>query len=166
MRLAWRQGAPVSGATSVGARRSRGQSVVEFAIVVPVVMMVVLVTLDAGRLLYSYLTITNAARVAANYAGANPFANWNGPDYESRVLAEGLGNLDAFCEVPSPAVPAPVFSDSLVDLNLTPKDVGDTAEVTVTCTFTPVTPLVGSLAGGLEIGASAVFPIRQGVVGP
>jgi Flp pilus assembly protein TadG len=143
--------------------------VVEFAIVVPVVMMVVLVTLDAGRLLYSYLTITNAARVAANFAGANPYANWAGgavDDYAPRVLAEGLGSLDAFCDVPSPAVPAPVFADSAVDLNLTAKDVGDTARVTVTCVFTPVTPLVGSLAGGLEIGATAVFPIRQGVVGP
>ncbi|HEY7522703.1 MAG TPA: TadE family protein [Candidatus Limnocylindrales bacterium] len=134
----------------------------EFAIVLPVMMMVALVTFDAGRLLYSYLTITNAARVAASYAGANPFADWTatGPDdYPARVLDEGLGNLAAFCAVPNPAVPAPQFSDPS-------REIGDTASVTITCTFTPATPLVGSFAGGLQIGATAVFPIRQGLVTP
>jgi hypothetical protein len=145
-------------------RRPRGQSMAEFALVVPVLLMIVLVTLDLGRLFYSYVTITSAARVAANYAGANPFADWGATDYQDRVLDEGLGSLDAFCDIPSPAVPAPVFSDSAVDLNSNSKDVGDKASVTISCEFRPVTPLIGSVLAGLELEARAVFPVRQGAV--
>jgi Flp pilus assembly protein TadG len=144
-----------------GGAGTRGQSMAEFALVMPVLLMIVLGTLDLGRLFYSYVTITSAARVAANYAGANPNA-WNEPDYQARVLDEGLGSLGGFCTVPSPAVPAPVFSDSAVDLNSTPMDVGDHAAVTISCEFVSVTPLLGSVLGGLDLQSTAVFPIRQG----
>jgi len=161
MRSQKRHGVPGSEAARRGRAVARGQSMAEFALVVPVLLMIVLVTLDAGRLFYSYLTITNAARVAANYAGANPF-DWDDPDYEARVLAEGLGNLGGFCDVPAPPVPAPDFTDSAVDINPTPTDVGDHASVTISCEFSPVTPLLGSLLGGLDLEVTAVFPVRQG----
>jgi hypothetical protein len=161
MRSQKRHNVPGSAAARRGGAGARGQSIAEFALVMPVMLMLVLVTLDLGRLFYSYLTITNAARVAANYAGANPFA-WDEPDYEGRVLAEGLGNLGGFCDVPAPAVPAPTFSDSAVDTNATATDVGDHASVTISCEFSPVTPVLGSVLGGLDLEATAVFPIRQG----
>lgn len=164
MRLAWRQGAPSHGATSVGARRSRGQSVTEFALVVPVVLALVLFTLDLGRLFYSYVTITSAARVGANYAGANPNADWGASsDYETRVMDDGLKNLSAFCTLPSPNVPAPDFSDSAYDGGPGDSNLGDLASVTISCNFSLVTPILGSFVGNsLDIESTAVFPIRQG----
>lgn len=164
MRSQKRHAVPESAAARRGGAGARGQSMAEFALVTPVLLMLVLVTLDLGRLFYSYVTITSAARVAANYAGANPFADWSAPDYQDRVLAEGLGSLESFCEVPSPAVPTPVFSDSAVDDNPTAADIGDRAEVTITCEFSPVTPVLGSVLGDLELEASAAFPIRQGAL--
>ena len=45
--------------------RSRGQSVVELAIVAPVFLLLMLTAIDLGRLLYSQITITNAAKEGA-----------------------------------------------------------------------------------------------------
>jgi Flp pilus assembly protein TadG len=49
-----------------------GQAVVEFAIILPVFMLMVLVTLDFGRLFFSYVQISNAAREGAAYAAQQP----------------------------------------------------------------------------------------------
>ena len=52
--------------------RSRGQAVVEFAIVVPVMFLLLLIALDFGRLFFSYVSISNAAREGAAYAAGQP----------------------------------------------------------------------------------------------
>jgi Flp pilus assembly protein TadG len=53
-------------------RKSRGQSVVEFALVMPVFMLLLLVAVDFGRLFFSYVQISNATREGAAYAAAAP----------------------------------------------------------------------------------------------
>jgi PKD repeat protein len=55
-------------------RRSRwsGQSVVEFAIVLPLFMLILLITIDFGRMFFSYVQLNNAAREGAAYAATNP----------------------------------------------------------------------------------------------
>ena len=52
--------------------RSRGQSIVELALILPVLMLLVASTLDLGRMFYSQITITNAAREGAYEAAYNP----------------------------------------------------------------------------------------------
>jgi PKD repeat protein len=52
--------------------RSLGQSVVEFALVVPVFIFLLLMAVDFGRLFFSYVQVTNAAREGAAYAAAAP----------------------------------------------------------------------------------------------
>ena len=52
--------------------RSLGQSVVEFALVVPVFILLLLMAVDFGRLFFSYVQVTNAAREGAAYAAAAP----------------------------------------------------------------------------------------------
>ena len=44
---------------------SRGQSLVELALIAPVFLLLLLTAIDLGRLLYSQITITNAAKEAA-----------------------------------------------------------------------------------------------------
>lgn len=53
-------------------RRSRGQSLVEFALVVPVFLMIAFGTIDFGLAFDSSLTITNAAREGARYGVTDP----------------------------------------------------------------------------------------------
>ena len=52
--------------------RWSGQSVVEFAIVLPLFMLILLITIDFGRMFFSYVALNNAAREGAAYAATNP----------------------------------------------------------------------------------------------
>ena len=49
-----------------------GQSMVEFALVLPMLLLLVFGFLDMGRAIYYYSTIGNAAREGARYASVHP----------------------------------------------------------------------------------------------
>ncbi len=53
-------------------QKSRGQSLVELALMMPVLMFILAGMLDLGRVYYAYVTITNAAREGASYGASNP----------------------------------------------------------------------------------------------
>jgi hypothetical protein len=71
--------------------RSRGQALVEFAIILPVFFLVVAGMFDFGLGIYSDLTLVNAAREGARLGVIDP---GNTSAIESRVR-EMAGNLDA-----------------------------------------------------------------------
>ena len=52
--------------------RSRGQSLVEFALVLPLILLLMLIAIDFGRVFLGWVGLNNAARVAANYAAMHP----------------------------------------------------------------------------------------------
>ena len=54
------------------ANRSRGQSLVEFALILPVFMVLFATTLDLGRLAVAQLSVANAAREGAFQASKTP----------------------------------------------------------------------------------------------
>ena len=55
--------------------RSRGQSLVEFALVLPMILLLMLIAIDFGRVFLGWVGLNNAARVAANYAALHPNPN-------------------------------------------------------------------------------------------
>jgi Flp pilus assembly protein TadG len=50
-----------------------GLAAVEFAVILPLLMTIVLGCVDFGRFAYSYIALTNAARAGAAYAIMNPY---------------------------------------------------------------------------------------------
>ena len=52
-------------------RRGRGQALVEFALIVPLFILILLAVFDLGRGVFMYTSITNAAREAARLAIVN-----------------------------------------------------------------------------------------------
>ncbi len=52
-------------------KRSRGQGLVEFALLLPLLLVIVVTTIELGRLLYTQIVITNAAREGAYYMSVN-----------------------------------------------------------------------------------------------
>ena len=52
-------------------RRSRGQSLAEFALVLPIFLLIVMALFDIGRGVFIYNGLTNAAREAARLAIVN-----------------------------------------------------------------------------------------------
>src|SRR5258708_11445277 len=53
-------------------RRNQGQSLVEFALILPILLTIVAGAVDMGRLFFAYVTIENAAREAAFYGAFKP----------------------------------------------------------------------------------------------
>lgn len=141
-----------------GDRRSPGQSLAEFALMLPFLMFLLLGALDFGRVFLGWVELNNAARVAANFAAENPNAWTNGDaaaqaEYNREITADA-GAIN--CSLPAP-LPAPSFPSG--------NDVGSPAQVTLQCEFSLITPLMGNLVGNpLTVTASAAFPIRAGAI--
>ena len=146
-------------------RRSAGQSLVELALVAPVLLLIVLTGVDFGRVYLGYVNLQQMARLAANFAADHAKA-WDAtPDSDVQARYQELIANDARainCTLPTDGsgdlnVPGPVFANGF--------DLGDPAEVRLTCEFAVVTPIIGQILGGsIEVGAGAVFPVKEGAV--
>lgn len=140
-------------------RKSRGQSLAEFALTVPFALLMVLFGLDFGRVFLGWVSLSNAAREAANYAAMNPTA-WTIP-YNLTVQAEytRLVRAEAAsinCTLPA-QVPAPSFASGT--------SIGAPASVTLTCGFNLITPFIGLLTGNpIPVSAYSAFPVRAGLI--
>lgn len=131
----------------------RGQTVVEFALMLPVLILLLLLALDFGRAFLGWVSLNNAARVGANYAALHPNDSWGaGTDYQT-LMTE---NMDAINCTPNPNPPdAPVFGPT--------GDPGELVRVNLNCDFAILTPVVGAVLGGtVTISSSAAFPITSG----
>lgn len=154
-------------------KRTRGQSLVEFALFVPVLLLILLLSIDFGRAFYSWVILQNAARIGANFAGLNAQAWETTPD-DPVIVAEYHALVDddideALCT--DPDVPEPVFTDSTADTSSggqtpdTAYNVGDTTRVELTCVFHPLTPVVSAIVStNVTLGASSEFRIRAGQI--
>lgn len=129
--------------------RRRGQSLVELALVLPVLLLIVLVAIDFGRAFFGYVVLTNASRIGANYAASHPTA-WGLPGnaaYRAEYNDLITGDTDvANCalELVAGAAPVPTFTDG-TDTGTSPTDVSDRVDVGLSCTFRPITPIIGAV---------------------
>ena len=53
-------------------RTGRGQSIVEFALIAPILLLLIMGTLDLGRVFYVKIALQSAAREGAYYLSYNP----------------------------------------------------------------------------------------------
>ena len=143
-------------------RHSRGQSLVEFALVLPIILMLTLIALDFGRVYLGWINLQSMARIGANLAANNPNA-WSGSGdaaikarYQNQIKNDATANN---CELPKVSgvetAPAPTFTGAAL---------GDEAEVALTCTFGIITPGISAILGGsVAVSSSAVFPVKSGM---
>ncbi len=54
-------------------RRARGQSMLEFALAFPVILLIIIIFVELGRVVYYYSALNNAVREGARYAIVNQF---------------------------------------------------------------------------------------------
>ena len=142
-------------------RDVRGQSVVEFALILPVLMLMLLITLDFGRLFMSYVTLNNVTRVAANVGALDPGSFTGGTPstatYDAVVARESVGLNCAIKPVGGHNPPIPTFPDG--------SELGKTSVVAMSCDFTLLTPFISSFFGArIPVSAEARFPIRTGAI--
>ena len=142
-------------------RRTRhrpfGQSLVELALVLPVLMLLFAGALDLGRVFYSEITIENAAKEGALEASRNPtsFDNTKPCDPKTNrvlclVLNEAKGSLYEIApsDVTLSCTPGPCPTSPTL---------GDTVTVRVAGHFTLLTPLLAQILGPtVTLSASSV----------
>jgi Flp pilus assembly protein TadG len=123
--------APMSTQES-GARASKrkgtksGQGIVELALAVPVMLLLMLGTIDIGRVFFDYIELRNAAREGAGYGARLPDDT---AGIRARVLNHG---------VPAGTTIVIACTGNCTVTQGVPNGVG-TIEVTASHTFTPVT---------------------------
>ncbi len=131
--------------------RSRGQSLLEFALVVPILLLIFAGAADLGRIFYTYVSIENAAKEGALYGARYPLCdsastlcpNPSNAEYRARqetinVIETADLSIDVGCY-------DRVSGAQHVDLrDCAP---GDRYEVTAETDFQLITPLLGELMG-------------------
>ena len=118
-----------------------GQSVVELALVMPVLILILVGIVDFSRLLHGYVAATNAARVGAEVA--------------SDTLKSDDQVRAAVQRESSPSVTL-----SGITIAPSPRTTGSQVQIGVTYVFSPYTPLVSSFWGGGSLPLVAVAESR------
>ncbi len=153
---------------------SRGQGLVEFALVVPVIALLVFGFIDVGRAVFEFNTLTNAARQAARVAAVNqldpatptdcneshPVDDPSNPHWTFRGCAIAAGQAVG---VVSTDVSITYASPPGANLTCTAAtlDVGCIASVTVAHAFSPITPIAGTVIGSIPMSATSQMPVER-----
>jgi hypothetical protein len=157
-------------------RIRRGQAMVEFAIVLPLLVVLLVMAIDFGRVFFGWVGLHNAARIASDYA-ARTADSWPAPaggsigaQARDRYYDLVIGDLTAVNCSPDPNadvawtagdIPVPSFANPDGSTSGDVKEPGDHAHVTLTCSFGLVTPLAEAILGGrVQLSADAFFAIN------
>ena len=141
--------------------RSRGQSLVEFALVLPLFLLLVMGIMDLGLAVFSYNSITNAAREGARLAIVNQDTSKVSAKATSQAriarsptvtVAYYQANTDG---TPNTAKTCPIGAATYIG-------VGCLAVVTFTGTYQPITPIIGGVLfkNGVTFTAKSVLPVE------
>lgn len=140
----------------MGRCQERGQSLVEMALLLPLLILILMALFDFGRAIYAFNTVSNAARDGARLAIVDQ--RTSGSTYlaaiEAANQATGLG-LDAT----DPSEVLVTFPNPLS--NCSNPGIGCPVSVTVTYEFSPITPVISSIVGPFEVSSTTELPIEN-----
>lgn len=179
----------LTSARPVGRRpRTRGQALVELALVLPIFLLIVFGTIDVGLMVYGHTTLSQAAREGARLGAVEAY--WIGrgnplsPTYDascnqpggpvcpanvSALRVDVLAATNRMLAPFGPMVDADLFTSC--DLLVAPtgawkktdcqyRDAGNLVSVRVVLRFTPITPIISHLFPSITEEASATMVIN------
>jgi Flp pilus assembly protein TadG len=125
---------------------SKGQALVEFALILPILLILLLGVLDFGRAVAAYNSVSNAARSAARVAIVN-----QDPavvEAAARDSAVGFSPLDVvFAQTPTPPAVCVLTACSVA--------------VTVSYEYVPATPIFSNLVGTITVSSTTEMPVEH-----
>jgi len=155
----------MSPALSLRPTKQKGQSLVEFALVFPLLALLVFALLDLGRAVYVYNTLANAARQGARVAAVNQNASSGGncDPLDRTRWSVVVCILDAGVSIPIQLTDIDIqYNDttgtSCADRELDPPCI---VSVTVSQDYVPFTPIIGDLFGPLHLESTSEMPIES-----
>jgi Flp pilus assembly protein TadG len=131
--------------------RQRGQSLVETALVLPILLLIFLGVFDFGRAVFAFNAVGNSAREAARVAivDQKPSA----VEAEGKQAAIGLDPTAVDVSFSVDDCPGPVL-------------IGCTAHVEVEHEWRAITPIIGSLIGPIQLSSTTEMPIERVYTSP
>jgi Flp pilus assembly protein TadG len=125
-------------------RSERGQSLVETALVLPILLLLLLAIFDFGRAIYAYNTVSNAAREATRLA----IVDQNSTAVTDEAHRSAIGLDPASVGVTFTTCPSPV-------------KIGCPATVTVDYQWSAITPIIGSIVGPISLSSTTEMRIER-----
>jgi hypothetical protein len=132
-------------------KKTRGQTMVEFALILPVLLMTMYGVMEFGRLLFIYITTTSAAREATRYASAVEEIGGTERYRDCTGIREAARRVDVLNAIQSIAItyytdyggPTQVVRGTCPVGGLGPAlNLGDQVVVEVIGNFQPIVPIV------------------------
>ncbi|MFS0775391.1 TadE family protein [Neobacillus sp. 3P2-tot-E-2] len=120
-------------------KSERGQSLVEFALIVPVLIFLLIGIIDFGRVLHAYLTIDHAGREAARTASIGK----DEATIKSKAVSQGSS-----------------IGLTTGQVIVTTGSSGTEATITITYPITFLTPIIGSVVGPLTLTDTTVMRVE------
>jgi Flp pilus assembly protein TadG len=160
--------------------RERGQTLVEFALVFPVFMVLLFGIIDGSRLVFTNSTLSQAAREGARQASVE--ASWVGssegscnttagpvcPATVDVLKADVIGAVNRMTTL-GPVAGSNVFlscdattapSGNWTGQTCSSRTTGNYVSVRVVSSFVPITPIVGQILGTITLSGSATMTIN------
>ena len=127
-------------------RGTRGQALVEFALVIPIFLLIIVGLFDLGRAVFAYNTLTNAAREGARMAIVNQ---------DLASIKDRAKSQTAIVELNLPSVDVNFYQANVdgtpnTAVSCGPPDVavGCLAVVRFEATYLPITPIISNILFG------------------
>ncbi|MEO6714600.1 MAG: TadE/TadG family type IV pilus assembly protein [Mycobacteriales bacterium] len=150
---------------------ARGQSLVEFALVFPIIILFIAGFVEIGRAVFAYNTIANAARQGARVAAVNQLANVTDCD-ESRPVEDPYEPHWSIRGCVIAAASTLSITTSNVTITYSPPPgttltctptlhVGCIAAITVTYYYSVATPFVSKLIGPITMRQTSQMPVER-----
>ena len=142
-------------------RRGRGQGLVEFAIVLPIIILILFGIIDLGRAVFVYNTLAQSARQAVRLA----IVNQNVDDIKDRAIAYaptvGLtaANVDV-CFKDALTSQTNCSNPSADDCPQSDRGVGCLALVNAHVNYTPLTPVISTILPSISLSSVSVGAIE------
>jgi Flp pilus assembly protein TadG len=134
-------------------RDHRGQTIVEFALILPVFILVLVGIVDFGRAVYASSTIQNAAREAVRVAIVDQNATVIETTAIEHAVSLGIDGADVDVNFLDP--------DFTTGPCSTTPNVGCIVEVEVRYTYNAATPILGNIVGTINMSGSSRQPIES-----
>ena len=135
-------------------RKSRGQALVEFAVVIPLFLLLLFGLIDIGRLVYINNALSQGAREAARWGSVQSRAQ----------TAAGLTSIQTYAVGQMTAVPNPTVTASCQSDPGIPPGTNvacDILVVQVSAQVTMVTPFVAQLVGQRTYTATSTVTVNE-----
>ena len=133
---------------SLSRAHEKGQSLIEFALMVTLMLVLLAGILDLGRAYFTFLALQDAAGEGAYYGSIHPTWQTSGDNADPNNIEYRVKNS-------APSGGLVDWSSAAVSVNLPDDTPGQLITVTVTTNYTIVTPFVGAIAGTQTLPLSA-----------